>query len=167
LAEKPVLVIDSSVLIEAARRYYAFDVAPGFWEGLVLHCAEGRVCSIDWVKKELEKGNDRLADWADSDAGTAFVPTTDDDVLAQYAEIMDWVTRNRQFHDSAKADFASGADGWVVAYAKAKGHVVVTQEVLRRDVKRKVPIPNVCDQFGVRWIDTFAMLRELGIKLKL
>lgn len=61
--------------------------------------------------------------------------------------------------------FANGADGWLVAYARAKGHVVVTHEQLSADVRRKVPIPNVCNAFGVRYVDTFEMLRELGVRL--
>jgi len=66
--------------------------------------------------------------------------------------------------DAAKADFASGADGWIVAYAKAKGHIVVTHEVLNPDIRRKVPIPNVCNAFDVNYHDTFEMLRKLGVR---
>jgi len=53
-----------------------------------------------------------------------------------------------------------------VAYAMAqKGRVVVTHEVLRPDVRTRIPIPNVCEPFHIRYIDTFAMLRELGARL--
>jgi len=34
-------VLDANVFIEAARRYYAFDIAPPFWESLVQHAANG------------------------------------------------------------------------------------------------------------------------------
>ena len=47
-------VLDSNVFMEAARRYYAFDIAPPFWESLVHHAANGRLESIDRVKQELE-----------------------------------------------------------------------------------------------------------------
>ena len=77
---------------------------------------------------------------------------------------MEWVQSQNQFSDAAKADFASSADGWLVAYARANGCLVVTQEVLNPDVKRKVPIPNLCKAFDVRWIDTFAMFRNLGVR---
>ena len=54
------------------------------------------------------------------------------------------------------------ADGWLPAYALAhSNHVVVTLEELSLDAKKQVPLPNVCKQFGVPWINTFAMLREL------
>ena len=64
----------------------------------------------------------------------------------------------------AKTEFASGADGWLIAYAKVNDCVLVTQEVLRPNVKNKVPIPNVCRAFSVPYIDTFEMIRALGIK---
>ena len=167
MPDRPSLVIDSSVFMQAARVYYAFDLAPGFWEALVQRAAEGRVLSIDHVMVEIKRGKDALSDWSESAFRHAFVATTEPDVTAEYTSIMRWVAGNQQFLDSAKAEFADGADGWVVAYAKARGLVVVTQEVLSPGVKRKVPIPNVCEQFGVKWMDTFAMLRALGITLKL
>jgi pimeloyl-ACP methyl ester carboxylesterase len=61
-------------------------------------------------------------------------------------------------------DIANGADGWLVAYAKVMDCVIVTQEVLNPDIKRKVPIPNVCQSFSVSFIDTFEMLRRLGVR---
>ena len=77
---------------------------------------------------------------------------------------MEWVQSQDQFSDAAKADFASKADGWLVAYARANSCVVVTQEVLNPDVRRKVPIPNLCEAFDVHWVDTFTMLRNLGVR---
>jgi len=59
----PVYVLDANVFIEAARRYYAFDVAPAFWNGLVHHAARGGIKSIDKIKQELERVSDDLADW--------------------------------------------------------------------------------------------------------
>jgi len=88
-----------------------------------------------------------------------------EDVIESYKKVMDWVQGQSQFNDAAKAEFANEPDGWLVAYAAAKGRVVVTQEVLRPDVKIRVPIPNVCEPFHVRYADTFAMLRELGARL--
>lgn len=162
-----IFLLDSNVFMQAARQYYAFDFAPGFWEALVEHASQGRVLSIDKVKIELEKGNDVLADWAKGDFARAFVTTARDDVVAQYGEVMRGVASQAQYTDSAKTDFADGADGWLVAYAKVeKKTIVVTQEPLRPDIKWRIPIPNVCKNCGVLWIDTFEMIRRLQIKLK-
>lgn len=157
-------VLDASVFMEAARRYYAFDFAPRFWEGLVEHARDGRVMSIDRVQEELARGNDELASWANGRFGSAFLPTEAPEVIDVYRELMEWVQSQDQFLDAARAEFASKADGWLVAYARANGCVVVTQDVLNLDVRRKVPIPNLCEAFDVRWIDTFAMMRDLGIR---
>jgi hypothetical protein len=49
-----------------------------------------------------------------------------------------------------------------VAHAKANGLVVVTQERPAKDAKKTVPIPNVCEAFGVPYQNTFEMLTELS-----
>jgi len=157
-------VLDASVFIEAARRYYGFDLAPGFWASLIGQAKAGHVMSIDRVQDELGRGNDELASWANGDFGSAFMATDDARVIDGYRQLMEWVQSQDQFSDAARADFASKADGWLVAYAWANGCVVVTQEVVNPDVRRKVPIPNLCEAFGVPWIDTFALLRNLGIR---
>ncbi len=157
-------VLDANVFIEAARRYYAFDLAPPFWESLVQHAENGRIYSIDRVKVELERGKDELAEWATSQFSNAFASTDEEEVTNSYASVMGWVRAQDQFSDAAKADFADGADGWLVAYAMSKSQIVVTHEVLDPGIKRKVPIPNVCEAFSVNYVDTFAMLRELGVR---
>jgi hypothetical protein len=157
-------VLDANVFIEAARRYYAFDIAPPFWESLVRHTANEQLQSIDRVKHELERGKDELATWATAQFSDAFASTDEEDVIGFYSEVISWVQVQDQFSDAAKADFAAGADGWLVAYAKAKDRIVVTHEQPAPDARRKVPIPNVCEAFSVSYIDTFEMLRQLGVR---
>jgi hypothetical protein len=163
--DRSVYVLDANVFIEAARRYYAFDIAPKFWDSLIQHAANGVIESIDRVlEPELNKGKDELAIWANGDFSHAFCSTDEDDVIESYKKVMAWVQSQSQFNDAAKAEFANEPDGWLVAYAVAKGRVVVTHEVLASDARRKVPIPNVCEPFRVRYVDTFVMLRELGVR---
>ncbi|NPV81811.1 MAG: DUF4411 family protein [Firmicutes bacterium] len=157
-------LLDANVFIEAARRYYAFDLVPAFWQALLDHATAGRVCSIDRVRDELIKGNDDFAAWVSGEFHNWFASTDEVSVIEAYKQIMQWVYEHGQFSDTAKAAFASGADGWLVAYARVHGHEVVTHEQLNHETKRKVPIPNVCDAFHVPYIDTFGMLRSLGIR---
>ena len=164
MSESPPYLLDADVLIEAANRYYAFDIAPAFWRKLEDLIGDGRVCSVDWVQKELMKGNDQLAGWAKSNSGDAFRATGEADVVAEYRVVMGRVNDQEQFSEAAKEEFAKGADGWLIAYAKAKRYVIVTEERLNPAIKRKVPIPNVCQAFGIRYVDTFGMLRELGVR---
>lgn len=161
---KVAYVLDANVFIEAARRYYAFDLAPRFWDSLIQHATDGHVLSVDRVQDELLRGNDELAEWAKQHFGNKFESTAEADVIARYRELMEWVQAQEQFSDAARADFASGADGWLVAYAQVHGRVVVTHEVPSPEARRKVPIPNLCQAFDVPWVDTFTMLRELGVR---
>src|SRR5258708_22013795 len=114
-------ILDSNVYIEAYQRYYAFDLVPGFWEFLKQRAAEGKIVSIDRVKDELEKGKDDLADWACFECGDSFAKCDDDDVIASYKAVIDWVENQAQFTEAAKSEFASAADGWLVSYAMARG----------------------------------------------
>ena len=77
---------------------------------------------------------------------------------------MNWVNQQERFTGAAKQEFADSAHGWLVAYAMARGRIVVTHEVVAPDAKSRVPIPNVCVPFHVRYVDTFAMLRELAVR---
>jgi hypothetical protein len=134
----PVYVLDANVFIEAARRYYAFDVAPAFWNGLIHHAAQGRIKSIDKIKQELERGNDDLAEWIKKgNMAGAFDPTDQEDVIRQFREMMEWVQGNDQFLNAAKAEFAAGVDGWLVAYSKVNDYTVVTHEVYAPDARKK------------------------------
>ena len=149
------------MFIEAYRRYYGLDICPGFWEFLVHHGAEGCVISIDWVRKELRDGGGPLAMWANREASALFVTSRELLVVEEYGRVMDWIFGNNQFLDYAKAEFASGADGWLVAYARVYGMTLVTQESYNPNIRKRVPLPNVCRRFGVATVNTFKMLREL------
>ena len=37
-----VFLLDANVFIEAAKRYYAFGIAPGYWDALIKHAGAGR-----------------------------------------------------------------------------------------------------------------------------
>ena len=63
-----------------------------------------------------------------------------------------------------KADFAQVADAWLIAYARAKDCIIVTQEKFAPQMKRKIQIPNVCNAFDVGCMDTFQLLRELRVR---
>lgn len=160
----PVFLLDANVFIEASRRYYAFDLAPKFWVSLVEHAGNGQVCSIDRIHQELKRGKDELAAWASGHFIHAFASTDQPDVIQCFGEIMSWVQTQPQFLDAAKADFAGGADGWLIAYGKAKGCVVVTHEVAAPDARSKIKIPNVCQAFSVPFVNTFEMLQRLGVR---
>jgi Domain of unknown function (DUF4411) len=161
-------LLDANIFIEAHMRYYPFDIGPGFWDALLAHHDKKRIFSIQQVKDELDEGDDRLTQWANDTAPkTFFKKTADKAVVDWYKKIVQWVTQQPQFTAEAQAQFASVADGWLIAYAKSNGLVVVTHEKPSAQVKARVPIPNVCDEFKVEYLNTFEMLRELGVQLVL
>jgi len=164
VASSRVFLLDANVFIEAKRRYYAFDLCPGFWNCLVWHHGADRVQSIDRVKQELERGGDDLSDWvATAMPKPCFASTDNEAVTGIFGQMVTWVQGQPQFLPEARADFLSGNDGWLIAYAKAANLVLVTHEIFAPDARRKVPIPNVCEAFGVRYVDTFSMLKELSV----
>lgn len=165
MTDPPVFLLDANVFMQAARQYYAFDLVPAFWQALLTHAAGGRVRSIDRVKGEVDKGNDDLKQWATDKFHSWFESTGTVAVLGVYPQIIAWAQGQAQFTEAAKAEFASVADGWLVAYAKTNGCIVVTLEKFDPLIKRKIPIPNVCRAFSVPNMDTFEMLRVLGVKL--
>ena len=160
-----IFILDANVFIESAKRYYAFDIAPGFWDALIRHARGGLVRSIDKVKDEIDRGNDDLTTWIGGNFHQWFDSTNQQDVIDAYATVMGWAQFQPQYIPGAKTEFANNADGWLIAFALAKGFTVVTDERYNSDIKRRIPIPNACNGVGVSYLDTFALMRELGVKL--
>lgn len=156
-------VLDANVLIEAYRRYYAFDLAPKFWVELIGHFSAGSIGSIDKVRAEILRGSDDLATWVGTNA-SGFVPSTDADTVNEYRNIISWAMANGQYTAQAKSELAAVADGWIVAYAKAKGCIVTTMEVPSPLSRNRIKIPEICNQFSVPFMTTYDMLRQLGIQ---
>jgi len=109
----PTYLLDSDVFIRASKGYYAFDIAPKFWESLEQQASSGRIRSIDRVLKQLNEENDELKTWANEKFISAFVSTDEPNVIHIFAQMMRWVQSHTQFSDAAKAEFADerNADG--------------------------------------------------------
>lgn len=168
-ATAPAFIVDADVFISAKNQYYAFDICPGFWRSLIYHGESAGVRSIDKVRSELLRGRktEDLVQWVENDLPADFFYSTDDaDVLSSYAQVMLWVQRHVRYFDSAKAKFATEADGWLVAYAMTYGQVVITNEQPRPEARNRILLPDVCNQFGVTWGDTFWMLKRLGVRFE-
>lgn len=163
MPKAPSYVLDANVFLEAQKRYYAFNLCPGFWEALVSH----KLGSIDRVNDELVAGTDELATWAQETVPDSFFePSNAEDVVASYRWIADWVNEQTRFTESERARFLKGADGWLIAYAKVNDCVLVTHEKTE-PFSKKVKIPDVCKAFDVKVEDTFDMLRSVGAKFTL
>ena len=158
-------LLDANVFMAAHRDHYPPDVCEAFWDCLEHYCTEGVVLSIDRVEDEL-LGPEELVDWSKRVSNIMFPSSGLDRVVQVFSQMQSWVQNNDQFLPMAKDEFARVADGWLAAYAKVHGALVVTQEVFNSDVKRRVPLPNLCRQFDVRCCNTLDMLRGLGVRFE-
>jgi hypothetical protein len=161
-------VLDANSFIRSKREHYAFDFCPGFWDALLKGYGQGRVISIDRVRKELLKGKDALADWVKDEVPDEFFESEEiDDVQKILSEVLQWVEDSEQYNRPAKQRFASGADPWLIAFARARRLTLVTYEVSAPESKALIKLPDVARAFSVTAIPPYVMLRRLEIVLAL
>jgi hypothetical protein len=68
--------------------------------------------------------------------------------------------------DNTKA--RSLADPWVIAHAMHENATVVTKEEKVTALNsNRIKIPNVCENIGLRWINDFQLIEELGHQIHL
>jgi hypothetical protein len=157
--------LDSNVLMEAHRKYYSFDIAPGFWSSIAREAHNGVVRSPLSVLGEILEGTekDQLKIWAKGKGKELFVVSGKDEQEA-VGEISAYVIATYSQHQAAF--FLSKADPWVISHALVGNGIVVTQEAPVGPDSTKVKIPNVCKQFKVKCINTYDLLRTLKIVLQ-
>lgn len=152
-------LLDANTLITAKNDYYAFGLCPGFWQWLEQEAGSGQVLSIERIRTELEQGRDELATWATKHR--AFFEPDDQESLAAMKTVTDWV-QARDFTATAKRVFFACADPYLIAYALAHGHTLVSHEVHVPGQKNKVKIPTVCLGLNVPCERTFPWLMRRG-----
>ncbi len=158
-------LLDTNVLIEAKNRYYAFDIAPGFWAWLNRAHDQAVACSIEAVRDELLTGEDELAEWTRQHR--AFFRAIDQGTTQHFAPLTAWAG-SREFTAAAIAGFTgNNADYLLIAYAKEHEHVLVTHERRDPNAKARIRIPDACHGMGIEFADTFKMLRETDARLDL
>ncbi len=158
-------VLDTNVLISAFRRYYKPELCPGFWRALAYYHGCGQILSIDEVLRELAPFDDALIAWARDMPPTFFASSEAVAVSDEFDKMMKIVRGKKQYTEQATTAFSNKADSSLIAYAKATGAIVVTEEVGDIKSKGRVKIPTTCDDVGVPCIDPFTMLCNLKIEL--
>lgn len=163
-----IFLLDADSFIRAKRQHYGFDFCPGYWDALLRSYRSDLVFSIEPVRKELEKGNDDLKGWLTEYAPEDFFASVEnEDVQDAFAEVIRSVQANPQYKEAARQKFASGADPWLVAYAKVFEYIIATYEVAAPESKSKVKLPDVAAEFDVDCIPPYEMLRNLKVVLVL
>ena len=113
---------------------------------------------------EIKKGNDELKLWAESQFKDYFISTNTSEIISNYSKIVLWVENEEQYSERAKDEFfeADNADAWLLATALTKNLIVVTFEQFNPNIRKKIPIPNVCHAFNIQYCNLFNMLEILG-----
>lgn len=155
-------ILDANVFLEACKRYYAFDLCPGFWHSIEYYATKGVLASIDRVRDELQEGNP-LDEWKLKVDEPLFLSTDTADVVSAYGEIIRWAQQQVRLLDAAKASFAQDTDAWLIACARARNLTMITHEQSAPQSKTSIKIPDVCKAFNITCRNTFEMLRELQV----
>lgn len=160
-------VVDSNFFIEAYRATYPLDIAMSFWSRVKELAQQGTIISIDKVKKELFDKNDDLEDWCVNNLPIDFFKDSST-ALNEYAQISSWASsKSDHYLPNAINEFldVDEADAFLVSYVLMdnQNKVLVTHEVSDPKRRNKIKMPEPCNQFGVVYLNTIGMFRELGV----
>lgn len=159
-------LLDADSFIRPFRQHYRPSICPAYWDAIKNCHEQGRLASIIQVGVEIERGKDLLTNWVKQQLpGTFFKKTDDIAVTTQYAVISNWINQSASFSDDAKAKFARGADGWLVAYAKANDYLICSYEVSAPQSRNNAKLPDVAAFFGVSCVFPHEMLEELRVRM--
>jgi hypothetical protein len=148
--------VDSSSFMDWQARYYPVDVFAsmvGRIDGLI---AAGRFFAPALVKEEISVvGTGDLNSWA---KGRPAIFVATGELLAEAQTIQNAFPGLRD----PKAEFEE-ADAYVIALAKIRGGIVITQETPaaeKRNPKRSHFIPDVCREMGIPCFNLLGMMRR-------
>lgn len=161
IATEDIYCIDANVLIQAWQKYYSPNFCPTYWETLNHLGTKKRIFIAELVYEEIVRTDDDLSRWLK--ASNIPVRKIDEPVTKCLQAIYSNNPLHKNLVDNVKS--RSLADPWVIAHAINEKAVVVTKEEKITAIgSTKIKIPNVCDNMGIRWINDFELISELGIK---
>lgn len=148
---------DTNVFMDWQARYYPLDVFRSLEAKIGELIASGECAAVQLVKDEIDAvGTPGLKAWAANHADL-FVPITSDlqaagsAIEAGYPDLMD----PKGLYESA--------DAYVIALARLRNGVVVSQETSAAEKRRPTRehyIPDVCRDLGVPCINLLGLMRR-------
>ncbi len=157
-------VLDSNILIFCHRQIYPFEMAPAFWRQLVEKGGK-KIVFLDKVKEEIYRNEDQLSIWLRENEDYFVTRNVGKaSVIECYSDIITFVKENTQYKETAKDEFASIADSWLCAYGMASGDVLVTNEKFEPAIRKRIKIPNICNEFNINYIGLLEFMRNLDIR---
>lgn len=153
--------LDSNVLIQAWRTYYAPRLCTDYWRVLDELGDQHRVFIVQEVFDEIDRIEDGLNVWLRD--SRIPVRKADDAVGVCLKNIYSTNEEHRKLVDNAKN--RSLADPWIIAHALNEGAAVVTKEERINALNtRRIRIPNVCENMGIVCMNDFDFLAEQNIR---
>ncbi len=153
--------LDANVLIEAWQKYYSPKFCSDYWEVLNELGKQGRIFLPEMVYEEITRTEDDLLQWLNQ--SKIPVQKIDEPITKCLQAIYLKDPLHKYLVDNIKQ--RSLADPWVIAHAINEKATVVTRENKATALNSKrIKIPNVCDNMGVRWINDFQLIEELDIQ---
>lgn len=156
--------VDSDGLIESSNHGYAFDLVPQFWDFLVAEAeADHLTCPMKVYEELTNETYGPLRDWAVANRDSALFIEPSEEAQKVFQEVADHVWADYSTEHAEK--FLEGADPWLIAHAKAEGGLIVTHETIGNLGAKKVKIPNICNDFGLKPpINIYELARRLAFK---
>ncbi len=161
-------LLDACVLIDANRDYYPIARVPEFWEWLLEMGKLDRIKIPQEFYEEVilppppKDRPDPLVEWLKTNKNALVLDEEAD------AELVARVTEQGYANNLTDEEIEKiGRDPFLVAYSLVdiQNRSVVTTEhssPKRRRANRK--LPDVCDDFSVQCINTFALIQELDFR---
>ena len=161
-------LLDANVLIDANRDYYPIARVPEFWDWLLEMGRLGRIKIPQEFYKEVilppppKDRPDPLVEW---------LKTNKDAIVLDEEAVVELVTRvTEQGYASDLTDEEIekiGRDPFLVAYTLIdiqERCVVTTEHPKPSKIRANRKLPDVCNYFNVRCINTFALIQELNFR---
>ena len=158
-------LLDANVLISAQELHYPLGRIPQFWDWVLAKADAGLIKMPAEIFAEIAISKGELKDWltAPENAKKLKLPGQVD------GSILQKVITEGYAPDLTDSELEQvGQDPFLVAYAIPLGTsvTVVTREVSSPKKQRhNRKVPDVCKQFGVRWINDFKLFEELDFRI--
>lgn len=150
-------VIDTCSFLEGSLgRNYEKEYFPIHWMNFDLKVDDGVIVSTSLVYKELQEQDDYIFNWADQRKHIFKPPlqNVQKELRNLFGKFQRWT-----IHNNRKK--TTWADPELIAYAKAKNVVLVTQEAFNNPSKEEnYGIPRICLDFGVECINFLELIKR-------
>ena len=174
-------ILDTNVYIQAHVGYYNPDIAPNYWDLLKDFGNKDLIKSPKQVRNEISEKNIWLSAWKKDNKiflgeDLKGIMPFFNKVREKYTEVKaeNFVILRKQYkgkYNPNRDEPLSDADMFVIATVLFYKHnfpamevVLVTKENTNITAYKSVRIPHVCNTFGIRCIDDFEFLKEIGVK---